>query len=116
MQPEEAYAILEAMAEIHNTYDAILTRVAGIHEIRNFLSLVNCSTVFPDIYMPNAAQRLHKYKYASAAVSDLFRIDLLCVTWAHGQGYKITVKCRQGQLAIIKDETWNGSGKQCLLY
>jgi len=66
----------------HDKYDLTSVRLVDIHQISDFFAPSSYSTVFPDSYMPHAAQRLHKHKYAVGAVSGILGINFLC----HGQG------------------------------
>ena len=71
---------------VHDKYNFLFVRVAGIYKVLDFFRPVSRGTVFTDAYMPHAPQRLYKHKYTAVAVSDIFGIGFLCVTWAHGQG------------------------------
>ncbi len=68
---------------VHDKYDLITVRVADIHQVLDLLSPVNGCAVFPDAYMPHAAQRLREHKYATGIISDIFGINFLSITWAH---------------------------------
>lgn len=70
---------------VHDKDDSVTVRIANIHQIFDFLSPVKGSAVLPNAYMPYATEGFHKYKYAAGAVTHIFAINLLGVSWTHGE-------------------------------
>lgn len=71
---------------IHYKDPLLLVWIADIHKISDFLSPVDCSTMFTDAYMSYAAQWLHEYKDTTGTISDIFGIQLLRIPGRMGSG------------------------------
>lgn len=72
---------------IHDKYNLLFVRVAGVHKVFDFPGPVSCSPVFADTYMPYASQWLNKHKYAAGTVPDIFGIGLLDIPRTHRQWF-----------------------------
>ena len=70
---------------VHDKDDSVTVRIADIHQIFDFLGPVKGSAVLPNAYMPYTSDRFHQYKYATGAVTHIFAINLLGVSWTHGE-------------------------------
>lgn len=70
---------------VHDKYNFLFVRVAGIYKVLDFFRPVSRGTVFTDAYMPHATQRLYKHKYTAVAVPDIFGIGLPGISRAHRQ-------------------------------
>lgn len=70
---------------VHVKDNSVTVGIADTHQIFDFLNPVKGRTVFPNAYAPYAAERFHKYKCAAGAVTRIFAIHLLGISWTHGQ-------------------------------
>ena len=70
---------------VHDKDNLVTVRIADIYQVPDLLSPIDCSTALPDTDMPHTAQGLYEYKYAAGAVTYIFGIDLLGISWTHGE-------------------------------
>lgn len=70
---------------VHDKYNLLFARIAGVYKVFDFLRPFGGSVVFTYTHMPYASQQLNKHNYTAGTVTDIFGINLLGITLMYRQ-------------------------------